>query len=169
MRIFFCGDIMTGRGVDQILQHPSHPNIYETYIKDARDYVFLAEEVKGSIPRNVSSEYIWGAALDIWKEKAPHLKVGNLETAVTLSETYAVDKGINYRMQPQNISVLKAANFDICSLANNHVLDWGVKGLEDTISVLDHNRILQFSMDVEILLMITRGSKAMNLLEKTSH
>jgi hypothetical protein len=30
--IFMCGDVMTGRGIDQILAHPSDPTIYETYM-----------------------------------------------------------------------------------------------------------------------------------------
>lgn len=37
--IFLCGDVMSGRGIDQILTHPSEPQIYESYVNDARDYV----------------------------------------------------------------------------------------------------------------------------------
>ncbi len=33
--IFFCGDVMTGRGIDQILPHPSDPILYEPYVKNA--------------------------------------------------------------------------------------------------------------------------------------
>ena len=38
------GDVMTGRGIDQILPHPGDPVIFEPYIKNARDYVALAEK-----------------------------------------------------------------------------------------------------------------------------
>ena len=34
--IFMCGDVMTGRGIDQVLPHPSDPTIHESYIKSAR-------------------------------------------------------------------------------------------------------------------------------------
>jgi hypothetical protein len=44
--LFLCGDVMTGRGVDQILAHPCPPGIQEPYVRDARDYVALAEEAK---------------------------------------------------------------------------------------------------------------------------
>jgi hypothetical protein len=31
IRIFLCGDVMTGRGIDQILPYPSDPVIHEPY------------------------------------------------------------------------------------------------------------------------------------------
>src|SRR5581483_12526713 len=40
---FLCGDVMTGRGVDQILPHPNRPELHEPYVHDAREYVELAE------------------------------------------------------------------------------------------------------------------------------
>ena len=33
--IFLGGDVMTGRGIDQVLPHPSSPEIHESYVKDA--------------------------------------------------------------------------------------------------------------------------------------
>jgi len=41
--VFLCGDVMTGRGVDQILPHPGSLVLYEPYVRDARDYVRLAQ------------------------------------------------------------------------------------------------------------------------------
>lgn len=127
---------MTGRGIDQIFLHPVKPRIYESYIKDAQSYVKLAEGVNGKIARRVTPDYIWGDALAIWKERKPDLKIINLETAITTNEAF-FPKGINYRMHPDNVSVLSAARIDICSLANNHILDWGQGGMRETISVLD--------------------------------
>src|SRR5262249_13534907 len=37
--LFVSGDVMLGRGVDQILPHPSDPRLRETYARDARAYV----------------------------------------------------------------------------------------------------------------------------------
>ena len=45
-------------------------------------------------------------------------------------------KGINYRMSPENADCLSAAKIDCCVLANNHVLDWGRTGLEQTLATL---------------------------------
>ncbi len=134
--IFLCGDVMTGRGIDQILPHPSEPFIPEFYLSDAREYVKLAEQANGSIPASVSFSYIWGDALEKWERIAPDVKLINLETSITKSNDYWRGKGINYRMNPDNIPCLTAAKIDCCSLANNHVLDWGYSGLVETIATL---------------------------------
>jgi poly-gamma-glutamate capsule biosynthesis protein CapA/YwtB (metallophosphatase superfamily) len=47
MRLFLCGDVMTGRGIDQILPVPGDPRLHERYVKSAIDYVQLAERVSG--------------------------------------------------------------------------------------------------------------------------
>ncbi len=46
-------------------------------------------------------------------------------------------KGINYRMNPDNIGMLTAAGIQAVSLANNYVLDWGYSGLSETITSVD--------------------------------
>lgn len=139
--IFLCGDVMTGRGIDQILPHPNNPQLYESYITDARGYVLLAEEVNGKIPYPVSMDYIWGDALTIWQQYQPDAKIINLETAVTQSNDYWPNKSIHYRMHPLNIDVLTVAGIDICTLANNHILDWGYVGLAETLKSLKKSGI----------------------------
>lgn len=136
IKIFLCGDVMTGRGIDQVLSHPSNPVIYEPYVKDARRYVGLAEMTNGEISKPVSFSYIWGDALHELERVSPDLRIINLEISVTASNDYWRDKGINYRMHPENIQCVTAAKIDFCSLANNHVLDWGYSGLTDTLATL---------------------------------
>src|SRR5437868_13581835 len=63
MRLFLCGDVMTGRGIDQALSHSANPILYEPHVRDAREYIALAEEASGPIPRPLSVDYIWGDAL----------------------------------------------------------------------------------------------------------
>jgi poly-gamma-glutamate synthesis protein (capsule biosynthesis protein) len=134
--LFMCGDVMTGRGIDQVLPHPGDPRLHEAYMKDARGYVEIAEEANGPIPRPVGFAWIWGDALTELERAAPDLRLINLETAVTRSDAFQA-KGINYRMHPDNLPGLTAAGIDFCSLANNHVLDWGESGLEETLATLD--------------------------------
>ncbi len=134
--LFLCGDVMTGRGIDQILPHPSDPAIHEGYMKDARGYVEIAEKVSGPIPRSVAPEYIWGDAPDEMESIAPDLRIINLETSVTKSDDYWEGKQIHYRMHPQNIDCITTTKIDACSLANNHVLDWGYAGLKETLETL---------------------------------
>ena len=137
MRLFLCGDVMTGRGVDQALSHSVNPVLYEPYVRDAREYVYLAEKAHGSIPRPLSFDYIWGDALPELERAEVDFRIVNLETAVTSAETPWPGKGIHYRMHPQNIGCLSAAHISACALANNHVMDWGYDGLSETLQTLD--------------------------------
>ena len=136
MILFLCGDVMTARGIDQVLPHPGDPALHEGYATSANDYVRLAERAHGPIPRPVGFDYVWGDARAEWARVAPDLRLVNLETAVTASEEWQRGKGIHYRMHPDNVGCLAAAGIDGCGLANNHVLDWGVRGLLDTLEVL---------------------------------
>ena len=45
--IFLCGDVMTGRCIDQILPFPCDPHIHEPYVRDVRRYVDVAENING--------------------------------------------------------------------------------------------------------------------------
>jgi poly-gamma-glutamate synthesis protein (capsule biosynthesis protein) len=135
--LFVCGDVMTGRGIDQILPHPSPPALQESYVRDAREYVALAEQVNGPIVRPVAFQYIWGDALAELDRVSPHARIINLETSITSSDRYWPGKGIHYRMNPRNVPCLTAARVDVCALANNHVLDFGYAGLDETLRTLE--------------------------------
>lgn len=133
--LFLCGDVMTGRGIDQVLPRPSAPRLYEEYMKSAIGYVELAERANGPISKPVRFSYVWGDALEEFERFAPDVRIINLETSVTTSQDWT-PKGINYRMHPENIVCLTAAGIDCCVLANNHVLDWGDSGLLETLETL---------------------------------
>lgn len=135
VRVFLCGDVMLGRGIDQALPHPSDPELREHYVQSARTYLELAEQANGPIPRPMPYADLWGAAQETWRNLAPDLRLMNLETAVTASDDFA-PKAINYRMNPDNMPALKASGVDACALANNHVLDFGEDGLLDTLAAL---------------------------------
>lgn len=141
LRIFLSGDVMTGRGIDQILTHPAEPQIYESYIQDARDYVLLAERINGKIPRLIKGNYLWNDALKELEHRQPDVSLINLETSITSDGIPSIDKGIQYRMHPKNIDALTAAKIHVCSLANNHILDWGVNGLCETLETLNKEGI----------------------------
>ena len=140
--LFMTGDVMTGRGIDQVLPYPADPVIYEGYMKSAKGYVQIAEEANGPIPRPTAFSYIWGDALEELERRKPDLRLINLETSITASTDYWKNKGINYRMHPQNIPVLTRAGIDFCALANNHVLDWGYAGLLETLQTLKKANII---------------------------
>ncbi len=139
--LFLSGDVMIGRGIDQILPHPSAPQLFEPSVRSAIEYVELAEAVGGPIPRRAAFDYVWGDALAEFERRHVSAHIVNLETAVTTSDVAWPHKGIHYRMHPHNVPCLAAAHIDCCTLANNHVLDWGRAGLEETLSVLHRAHI----------------------------
>jgi poly-gamma-glutamate synthesis protein (capsule biosynthesis protein) len=139
--LFLCGDVMTGRGIDQILPHPNKPHLFEPYMHSALGYVELAEQATGPIQRPVDFAYIWGDALAELERMRPDARIVNLETAITATEDAWPGKGIHYRMHPANVLCLTAARIDCCVLANNHVLDWGYGGLIETLQSLRAARI----------------------------
>jgi len=128
---------MTGRGIDQVLPHPGDPRIHEDYARSAEMYVHLAERANGPIPRSVDCSYVWGDALGELARVQPDARIVNLETSITRSDDYDKDKGIHYRMHPDNVPCITAAGIDCCVLSNNHALDFGKAGLLETLEALE--------------------------------
>jgi poly-gamma-glutamate synthesis protein (capsule biosynthesis protein) len=70
--------------------------------------------------------------------------IGNLEGPLTNSETPMTDdKQYLFRSPPQAVApALRRAGFNAMNLANNHILDYGVTGMNDTIQSLDKSGII---------------------------
>ncbi len=136
LTIFLCGDVMLGRGIDQVLPFPNVPQLHESIARDARDYVELAVAQNGPIPRPMDFRYVWGDALADLDRVRPDFRIINLETTITSSSRFLPSKEIHYRMHPDNASCLAAAGIDCAVLANNHALDFGEQGLLETLVTL---------------------------------
>jgi poly-gamma-glutamate capsule biosynthesis protein CapA/YwtB (metallophosphatase superfamily) len=134
--LFLAGDVMTGRGIDQVLPHPGDAQLYEAGAASAHDYIRIAEHANGPIARPLTFDAVWGDALAELERRRPDARIVNLETAVTRSAN-PEPKGINYKMSPENVNVITAGGIDCCILANNHVLDWGRHGLLETLATLE--------------------------------
>lgn len=106
MKIAIAGDVMLGRLVN--------------------DYM-----------RQVTPDYFWGDALPLIV--SADFSLINLECALTRSETpwTRTPKVFHFRADPAPaIAVLKAARIGMVNLANNHVLDFEVEGLQETLQTL---------------------------------
>jgi poly-gamma-glutamate synthesis protein (capsule biosynthesis protein) len=134
--LFLGGDLMTGRGVDQILAHPGDARLWEGVVRDARTYVRLAEMASGAIPVPAADDWPWGDALDLLDRYGAQVRIANLETSITTHDEPMPGKAVHYRMAPGNVGCLTAARLDAVALANNHVLDFGVAGLDETRQTL---------------------------------
>lgn len=136
LTLLLAGDVMIGRGIDQALEPSVDPELHERWIGDARRYLELAERAHGPIPEPLAPAHPWGDALDVIERADPGARIVNLETALTAGGRPWEGKGIHYRAHPAHAAVLTAAGVDACTLANNHVLDWGRTGLVDTLEAL---------------------------------
>lgn len=72
----------------------------------------------------------------------PDITVANLETPITVRGEEQV-KQYAYRSSPEALPAFKKAGFDVVGLANNHIMDYGVQGLLDTLDHLDKADILR--------------------------
>lgn len=61
----------------------------------------------------------------------------NLECAVTDSENAIKKFGPNLKAPANTVKVLKELGVDCCGLSNNHMFDFGVEGVKDTLAALD--------------------------------
>ncbi|MDZ4121697.1 MAG: CapA family protein, partial [Candidatus Cloacimonadaceae bacterium] len=73
---------------------------------------------------------------------AADITVANLEVPLTNQGTPHPTKSVVYRGNPNNVAGLVHAGINIVSTANNHTLDYGLAGLQQTQQVLDQAGIL---------------------------
>lgn len=68
------------------------------------------------------------------------ISIANLETPIT-NRGQAQYKEYTYQSTPLALPAFRKAGFDLVTLANNHILDYGVDGLIDTMRHLSNNDI----------------------------
>lgn len=69
------------------------------------------------------------------------LTIINLESPVTYSNNQS-EKLVTFKADPQFIKFLKEGGVDVACLANNHIMDYGMSGLNDTMKNLKNNGIM---------------------------
>jgi poly-gamma-glutamate synthesis protein (capsule biosynthesis protein) len=85
--------------------------------------------------------------------------VANLESPLTSINKSWIPKSMHLRSPIVNIKLLKYLNIDAVSIANNHIHDYGQKGLGETISVLENNGIEWFGVNGKYLVKEINGEK----------
>ena len=106
------GDVMLGRGVAQALDGD-----WETAFAEVRPWL--------DAPTSPQMQ---------------HLVLANLESPLTAHSQVAA--GYDLRAPPEAIAALRAAGFNALSLANNHALDAGQIGQQETVDMLQRAGIL---------------------------
>ena len=69
------------------------------------------------------------------------LAITNLECPITESNNPIKKAGPNLKSDASSLKILKSAHFDLVTLANNHIMDYGPQGLASTIDALDRANI----------------------------
>lgn len=69
------------------------------------------------------------------------ISVTNLESALTISNRPIFKTGPSLKASPKTIDSLTFAGFNLLTLANNHIMDFGEKGLKDTLELCNKNEI----------------------------
>lgn len=113
LRFFFVGDIMMDRYVGTLIKR----NGFDYLFKDlmAQDKTFFSDF---------------------------DLVSGNLESAVTNKGAHYPPVAVNdFAVAPELVGKLQGYNFNHLTIANNHITDQGVKGLEETRQNLDSLKI----------------------------
>lgn len=68
------------------------------------------------------------------------LSITNFESPATKTNKHIEKFGPKLKVQPGALQALKSAGFDLVTLANNHILDYGEEGLKSTIdSCIDYS------------------------------
>jgi poly-gamma-glutamate synthesis protein (capsule biosynthesis protein) len=73
--------------------------------------------------------------------KKADISFANLESPLSTKGEPVPNKEYTFRAHPKVAEGLKDAGFDVLSLANNHILDYGEEALFETIEVLDSKMI----------------------------
>jgi poly-gamma-glutamate synthesis protein (capsule biosynthesis protein) len=84
--------------------------------------------------------YVWGDTLSVLRHA--DLRFANLECVLADGGTPMAGKVFHFRSDIKNVESLRSAAIDAVSLANNHVLDFGVDALREMLPALDQHGIL---------------------------
>ncbi len=109
--------------------------------------IYLGGRVVPFIER-YSPEYPFRHIKDVLK--GSDVVIGNLESPLTTSEDVFMEKRFIFKAPPVVARWMKEVGFDILTLANNHIMDFGPGGLTDTLTVLKKVGILHTGAGMNI-------------------
>jgi poly-gamma-glutamate synthesis protein (capsule biosynthesis protein) len=92
-------------------------------------------------PKVADPAYPWGDTLPTLRQA--DITFANLECVLADGGTPQAGKVYHFRSDVKNAASLRSASIDVVSLANNHVLDFGVDALREMLVALDQHGILR--------------------------
>lgn len=132
---------LCGRATGQVRVDPG-PSTFPVTVNFVGDIMLARRyETPGGVIDTLGVEGIFDPILP-YLGNAADITVANLESPLTAHGPRHPTKPIVFRGRPENIDGLVHAGIDIVTLANNHIIDYGLEGLQTTESVLVANHIL---------------------------
>lgn len=130
-----------GRATCQVPVDPG-PTTYPLTMNFVGDIMLARRyEQPGGIIPTLGVEAIFEPTLAHLGQTA-EITVANLEGPLTDTGTPHPTKPIIFRSAPANVAGLAYAGIDVVSLANNHIIDYGLEGMRQTQAVLDSHNII---------------------------
>lgn len=102
----------------------------------------------------------WSVETKQWKDKLSELRkllaeydyvIANLESPLTDQTKSFVAKSMHLRSKRENVKILQYLGVSAVSLANNHILDFGARGLRETIETLEQVNIAWYGINGKCL------------------
>ncbi len=118
---------------------PAHPARGAEIVLNAVGDIMLAGSGT-SVYTRLGYDYPFAATRNHLKKG--DIAIGNLEAPITSRGVEFRDKRFRFRAAPAAATALQEAGFSVLTLANNHLLDYGSVGLQDTTDLLDRCGIL---------------------------
>lgn len=137
---------MRGRDSTRVAVDPGSPEIPATMNFVGDVMLARAFDSPGGLIDQHGPEWMFIPTRPIFGDDAA-LNVCNLECPLTDEGTPHPTKSIVFRGRPTNVAGLTYAGIDLVSLANNHIIDYGQRGMEETQQVLDGAGIPWFGAD----------------------
>ncbi len=126
-----------------VFPYPSTPSTWKMPLYPGRliplvSIVAVGDIMMGNHTRYYIEKYGVDYPFDSTKKvlSRAHITFGNLESPFTTTGK-AFDKKFTFKVPPSYAIGLVHAGFDVVTLANNHILDYGLEGLKNTLTVLD--------------------------------
>ncbi len=87
------------------------------------------------------------------------LVIANLESPLTARMWSLIPKSMHVRSSPNSVRLLNYLGVHAVSLANNHINDFGRRGIDETIAILEQNNIDWYGVDGRTVTVARRGER----------
>ena len=77
------------------------------------------------------------------------LNIANLEAPITDSSNQIKKTGPNLKNPKEMVDIFRLSKVQVCTLANNHIYDFGAEGLKDSIDICERNNIKTLGAELD--------------------